>query len=81
LVRADFIRPNFCQQLNKSTIQQLNNQHFNNDKDLSPLRKNIRMRAFHRLLVRESAAQRKHQSLSEGTLQRLPVQGVSRKTE
>ena len=39
------------------------------------------MRAFHRLLVRESEAHRRHESLFERALQRLPVQGVSRKTK
>ena len=39
------------------------------------------MRAFHRLLVCESEAHRRHESLFERALQRLPVQGVSRKTK
>ena len=48
----------------------------NHEKDLSPLRKRVRMHPFHRLLVRESATQRCHKSLFEGSLQRLPVQGM-----
>ena len=39
------------------------------------------MRAFHRLLVREGETHRRHESLSERTLQRLPVQRLSRKAE
>jgi hypothetical protein len=45
------IRPNFQQQFNN---QQFNNS--TNDQNLSPLRKNLRMRAFHRLLVRQGEA-------------------------
>ncbi len=48
---------------------------------MSPLRKNLRMRAFHRLLVRQGETHRCNKSLSERTLQRLPMQRLSRKTE
>ena len=43
------------------------------EKDLSPLRKRIRVRPFRGLLVREGEAHRCDQSLSERTLRQLLV--------
>lgn len=55
-------------------VQQFNSSTINNDQNLPPLRKNIRVRPFRGLLVREGEAHRRHESLFEEALQRLPVQ-------
>ena len=46
---------------------------FDYEKDLPSLRKRVRVRSFGGLLVCEGKTHRRHQSLFERTLQRLPV--------